>query len=100
MSANNYRVCPRCATRAIEKYETGTKHLEEAYGQVTQEEYEKLKSELGEPPDLHKAPDTLQERWELYTNVGGEFVVWYCCTCEACGFKFGFKHGEQLELNE
>jgi len=100
MSTDNYRVCPRCIVRAVKKYKADCKHLEEAYGQVSREEYEKLKAELGGYPITGKMPETLREVLEIFTNSSGVFAVWYGCTCEACDFTFDFKHEEILEIDD
>ena len=89
MSANNWRVCPKCLqSRSKERAEVeATMH--EVYGKAPLAEFEELKKKL-DTLTVTNMPESLREDWELHTNGLGIFFVNYGCYCEECGFKFCF----------
>jgi hypothetical protein len=100
MSADNWRVCPRCLAIAKAKYFADKQRVEDAYGQVGMEEYLKLVTGLGEPPTFFGKPESLREDYEIILTVNGEFFISYVCRCENCDFRHEFNHIEELEFND
>jgi hypothetical protein len=97
MSADNWRVCPRCKLRAAEKSAKMYKEATDSYGKVDASEYlEKLKAAQAFASEvLH---ETLREDYEIYIDEDGEFFVSYRGGCDECGLVFNFKHEEKVTL--
>jgi len=49
------------------------------------------------PRKLIDIRETLREDYEFYLNDEGEFFVSYKASCDRCGFKYSFKHSEQVK---
>jgi len=96
MSANNWRVCPKCSIDAKEKRRLAIAAASQLYGKVPREEYEVAVSQASSLPSV---PDeTLREDWEIRTSSNGVFSVNYSCSCQHCGFEFSFaEHRNTLE---
>ena len=88
MSANNWRVCPKCKRNAEILAEKKTAKAQEKYGKVPQEEFLALISDANKTPELDQ---TLRENYELGTDPDGLFGVAYSCSCSICKFSFNFK---------
>lgn len=95
MSASNWQQCPRCLKEAHLEKGAREKKAEEAYGKASPAEYNLLIKEAAKPV---KTEDTLREDWELGVNSDGLFEVSYYCSCERCGFKYQYKHTEQVKV--
>lgn len=100
MSADAWRVCPKCKNECLderkEKVALAERAAEKAYGVVPPEQYISLKTKA----DLIKQDDwvtteTFREDYEIYTDEDGMFVVSYSGKCEKCGFAVLFKHSEK-----
>lgn len=92
MSANNWRVCPKCiAERAAEKV-VAEQVAAKAYGKVSADEYLKLLEAAEDQGAVLE--ETLREDYEIYTSESGRFVVSYGCSCSHCGFEHSFSHTE------
>lgn len=85
MSANNWRVCPRCKRQKDE--EQGK--VEDMYGKVSAAQYAQLLAESKKSPRLS---ESLREDWEIGTDTEGNFYVYYGCSCDHCGFSHEFNH--------
>ena len=96
MSANNWRICPKCKVVDDAARTNQADLIGHSYGKASKSEYEKLCNELKDWPDLE---ESLREDWELGTGQTGAFYVSYHCQCQQCGFKHSFKHEEQLKVN-
>lgn len=102
MSADNWRICPKCLAHAIEKRNAAihkaTKAANEAYGKVSAVEFMKLDRVVKEL-ELSTLPDaeTFREDYNIGTYEDGRFTVDYCGECQErdCNFKVNFKHSEQ-----
>lgn len=70
MSADAWRVCPKCLS---EKRIVDTRVLN--------------------PND--ELPNTLREDCEQFMNEGGEYECYYRCHCQVCGFSWSFEHKEK-----
>jgi len=88
MSADAWRVCPKCKKDLDKK-------LESSYGKVPEEEYIKL---LEQKKDLQDESNTatLREDYEIYTDDDGLFSVSYSCSCDKCGLKYEYEYTKRL----
>lgn len=80
MSADNVRLCPRCYHRAVDKVENG-------YGELSQEEYDKLKQKIDSPYENYS---TLREyKVNSTTEEHGKIIIEmeYYVRCEECGLE-------------
>lgn len=94
MSADNWRVCPRCL-KGDEALMTSRKEdAEKAYGKVAADVYLKM---LEESKEILETEQTLGEDYTIGTNIDGKFFVKYNARC-TCGFNFEFNHKEQIKL--
>jgi hypothetical protein len=87
MSADAWRVCPKCLQKAETKRES-------SYGKVTEEEYLRICLEL----DSFENGDTetLREDYECWTDEGGTFRVSYSCSCSVCKLHYEYKFEKDL----
>lgn len=108
MSADAWRVCPRCrAGIAIEKAQKAASAriaATEAYGKVPAEEYRTLDAAALEAEEalIQDARlshvETLREDYEIWTDEAGHFFISYSCSCTSCDFEHNFRHEEQLTV--
>lgn len=96
MSADNWGICPKCKKANEEADKKRILALGEKYGKVPADEYIRLAKEANKPTHLE---NTLREDYEIYTNEDGDFYVSYSCFCSVCGYKYNFKHEEQLKID-
>ncbi len=75
---NDKKICPKCMAE-------NKKELIEAYGKVSQKEYEKLQHEI----ELITTP-SMTEDFGAQIDENGKFSVWYWCKCSECGFEFEY----------
>jgi hypothetical protein len=87
MSADAWRVCPKCLQKAENKKES-------SYGKVSEEQYLRILSELDNLKD--EDIETLREDYEMFTNYEGKFYVSYSCSCSVCHFNFEYKYEKDL----
>lgn len=87
MSADAWRVCPKCLNKAQKKKES-------SYGKVSEEEYLRVLLEL-DNLENHET-ETLREDYEIFTDEDGLFYVSYSCSCSVCHFHFEYKHKKDL----
>lgn len=93
MSADNWRVCPKCTVIAETAYADSQKKIAISYGKISAEEYLKLVNAAPKLPEPH---ETLREDYEIGTYKDGEFSVDYSCACTKCGLSFSFKHKQKI----
>lgn len=91
MSANNYRLCPRCVRRAVAKQKEKRDRAEAAYGQVPAAEYCQLAAEADRDP-TEKMPANFREDYQIATSERGVFFVRYHGECSLCDLAFSFSH--------
>lgn len=94
MSADNYRVCPRCEEQLLLEREKEIQKAKDSYGKVPQEEFIKKSKQLDIP--LRIDP-TLREDWEVY-GEGYNTDIRYSCSCSKCGLKHEFTAEVDLRL--
>jgi hypothetical protein len=98
MSADAWRVCPRCEVKRQKEIEDGQAAVEAAYGNVHSEEYIRLISEQNQL-ETERAPETLREDYEIWMDEDGKFSVSYHGGCATCGFSFEYKFSKQVPLS-
>lgn len=95
MSANNWRVCPKCVIKKNTERAREYSEVEQSYGKVPEREYRKMLNDLADNKVKHE--ETLREDFEIGID-GHEFYVDYSARCGECGFCFKFKKTERLEI--
>ena len=90
MSADAWRVCPKCLRSSEKKKEL-------SYGKVSEEEYLRILVELDSLKD--DDTQTLREDYEMFTDSDGVFYLKYSCSCSVCHFHFEYTYQKDL-LNE
>lgn len=95
MSASNWGMCPGCCLVGEQIRQAAAARARGAYGQVSAEEYERLRRLA---LDDKKPEATLREDYEIGTNTHGQFYVRYGASCEACGFKYTYNHTEATQV--
>jgi hypothetical protein len=94
MSADNWRVCPKCEGNAKLARAKREQTVKDAYGKVPIEEYEKMMADLKKEKSY--LDETLREDYEILITKEGKFYVDYGASCTTCNFSFNFKHEEQV----
>ena len=79
--------------------------LNDQYGKVDRETWEKKKAELEELRELliqNRMEQTLREDYGFGFDVDGEFYVVYSASCQApgCDFHYQYKHHEPVSMDE
>jgi len=93
MSADNWAECPLCKSKRAK----ALKKLQDKYGKVSQEEYEKLKEELDDEKEDEEYSDTpLREDYEVGIDSEGNGYVIYSGVCQNCGASWKFKKEDIL----
>ncbi len=94
MSADNWTICPKCAVLHQKKQDAAKKKAMVSYGKVSAEEWLELqkKAQADEP-----LAETLSEYYEIGIQDGA-FFVGYGASCRECGFKFDYKHEQDVEI--
>lgn len=102
MSADNWRICPKCKAVQEDKraadLASADAAAQEAYGKLRIAQFESLRRAADK---LRAAPatreETFREDFYIGTDENGLFTVDYHgkCQSEACKFTVKFKHQEQ-----
>lgn len=95
MSVDNWAICPKCKKRMDATKQQQMDYAKAGYGKLSPEEYETAMLKAREPI---KYENTLREDYEVYMEDDGFFSASYSAYCDKCGFKFNFKHSEQVEI--
>jgi hypothetical protein len=88
MSANNWRICPKCSAASNAAASEARKKTKEAYGCVSSTEYGKMVQQI---KDWKSPGETLREDYELGVQKNGVFSVAYFATCTECGWSFEYR---------
>jgi hypothetical protein len=97
MSADAWRVCPKCKVKHDKAKAEAAEAAKQAYGKVTVAEFDVLRKRAEcFPNQLQK----FTEYYEIYMDKDGTFNIRYDGECEECGFRFEFKHQEKVSLDE
>ncbi len=97
MSADNWRLCPRCLQNHREAAAAARRRADESYGTVSAEEWKQLDANA-RSLELRGPTETLREDYELFIDQNGEFKVYYGALCTTCSFTFSFKHQQRVML--
>jgi len=95
MSADNWAICPKCKKSEDAKQEKLRKKATAAYGKVPPDEYLKLLEAANNPQEMR---ETLREDYQIGVMDDGEFDIEYSAYCDKCGFKFSYKHAEDVPI--
>lgn len=95
MSADAWRICPRCADNLELEKQKKRKQVEQFYGKVSPEEFLRLISEADDFDDAEPKP-TFREDYEILMQSDGEFYVKYHGQCDVCNLTHEFKHIQQV----
>ncbi len=90
MSADNWRVCPKCVIERKRQEIILDETLKAFYGKITPEEYVVRVNQVNRAK-ASRQEETLREDYEIGTKADGVFFVSYGCSCEVCGFSFTFQ---------
>ena len=108
MSTDRWSVCPKCKNTAFGKQDKQLDEARKKYGKIPSDEYEA--AIIDNAPlilfdfmadkglDWHFADETLREDYHFKMDNNGLFTAEYSARCDRCGFKFNFKHSEQIEI--
>lgn len=96
MSANNWRVCPKCLKNDKKQKKSDTEQLKKAYGKVSEEEYLSMKARIEAQQEI--IPENLREDWSIGIDEDGNFFVSYRCSCDVCGFDFDYSIEKKVKL--
>lgn len=95
MSADAWRVCPKCSASIVSKRELAIIEADSQYGKIPVNQWTKLHDDAHSMP-VKETEETLREDYEIFTDESGKFYVGYHCSCKICGFAYKFKHEEQV----
>lgn len=96
MSADNWAICPRCLARAQKAEQARRSATAASYGQVTIEEYDRMRAEIKVPdPESFR---TFRENYEITGAAEGTVEVTYAGHCTACGLDLSFTDKHPLPL--
>ncbi len=95
MSADNWAICPQCKQKVEQDQRALIARAANAYGNVSEVEYHKLKKEVASFPS---APEhTLREDYDMGIWEG-KFEVTYKAACSECTFRHTFRATEEIVL--
>lgn len=98
MSADNWTTCPQCKKRAAAKAEELKRKAADAYGKVSEGDYQYLREQALKGPA--KVPDHFREDYELFVTDDGVFCVSYHGWCEDCGWGLDYKHEHAVKMDD
>jgi hypothetical protein len=84
MAADNWAKCPRCVRIAERAKEAFQRRADNAYGNVSAQEYNDLLQRAQAPIDV---PNDLREDYAIGIQEGW-FSISYGANCKKCGFKY------------
>ncbi len=86
--SEDYSDCPRCERMHERRIELAEIKVRDAYGKVTQSEFEALQQKVAHLKEKGCKQETLTEQYEHWFDSRNRFRRRYNCTCEECGFNF------------
>ena len=95
MSADAWRVCPKCKHRAEVARNEKIKKADAAYGRITPDEWKRMNDDANKPIKLG---ETFREDYEILMDESGEFSIRYSGRCTKCGWGHEFDHSECVEV--
>lgn len=97
MSADHWRICPRCEKKRKEQIIEHAKNVKEGYGILSKNEYLEA---IQYSESKEEGKPTLREDFEIFTDTDGLFYVKYTCYCTECHFIFSFNYEKELLMEE
>lgn len=96
MSADNWTTCPRCTINRDAEVAKAKAKADAKYGKVPAQEFMELlvQAESAKNTDL---PRTMREDYDIGIE-GGEFEINFRASCSTCGFRYEYKHAEQVTI--
>lgn len=86
MSADNWRICPKCQESNNKQKMKKQEELDALYGKVSMAEYKKKQDNIDKLESV-ETPTEFREDYEIYSE-GMTVYVEYSGKCRDCGFKF------------
>lgn len=93
MSADNWRVCPKCKKTAEAKKAHEKAAVQKAYGEVSIVEFLLIRNKAEAVVQLE---DTLREDYFIGIDEKGKFHVDYTGCCDECGLKHEYHYSQQV----
>lgn len=94
MSADNWRICPKCEETRLLTIQLSKDTLKKKYGKVSADEYEKMRSNV-EAAEHKTLEETLREDYELGVDGEGVFGIVYSAACQKCNYMFRYEHSQK-----
>ena len=91
MSADAWSICPACAIVRKETIEFSARQIEESYGKVSVETFDKMREDHFRLLKGHGRENTLREDYEFYRD-GFILYISYHAECSECGYKQVYRH--------
>lgn len=93
MSADRWSWCPRCKRRRQAKADAAAQDVKEAYGTVSIEEFDRLRTAAEVLQlDVEDADPSFREDFEVTGIEDEEVVVGYYGRCQVCGLEVAFDY--------
>ena len=93
MSADAWRICPKCNQEAVKTRGESIARAQSQYGKIAEPAYRKLIARAESPIELDQM---YREDFQIRMNEDGTFEVSYSGHCRECGFEHSFKHEEKV----
>jgi len=87
MSADGWKICPRCRAVIQNAKDTEIMKASESYGKIDKDEYLELVRKAAEPARFE---ETLREDYEFYLDEEYVLKIRYYAGCNKCNFEFSF----------
>lgn len=91
MSADGWKVCPRCVANWKANIDEATKALYDTYGKVPVEEFDRAREALTRK-SAQSIGETFREDYEFYGAADGTVTADYSGGCSKCGLQARLKH--------
>lgn len=98
MSADNWAICPQCVKNLRDEILALHARVEQAYGTVNRDEYDRIVAELKSKEGTQIIKTTLREDYEIGI-VEDMFDIHYGASCTDCGYSFKYQYSEPVPLN-
>lgn len=95
MSADNWRVCPKCLAKEEAKLQKLQQEADDVYGEVSKEEYLELRKKVFQ----FVIPEciTFREDYEIYTDDRLQLTISYHGECTECDETKTFRYDESKQ---
>ena len=86
MSADNWRVCPKCEKRILDERKKRESKIKAMYGKIPEDKYRKKMNGFLKP---QKIEESFREDYDICTEDSILYIS-YSGRCENCGFNFRY----------